>query len=349
VLSDSRRLGGTQSIGFLEEYCCKAVDESTAFITREMLDASIEAYNKVIDPITEKSIELWKSLAYTGDNPLHVMIDVGRVSDSTVLIAIEDMGKYALIRYIKELPKDPLPQQTREVQNLLRHTYFTDLYIDAIGLGKHMAESLEEEFGAKINLIESFQNPVKDRLVSDMYVAIANLRILIPPIESSVEAEKLYNQLHSLRRKYSEKSHQEQYVGDKNTHDDYAFCLAIGAQSLGDSIPRQGIMAIGKDTSSLLSQDKTGKMEIIGITPKKDETKAPNMSDEEYVKKFTSREYDEPAPKERPCTSDKCVELSKKMGKPIMMKLVQNSQAKAHGSEWLCEVCWGQFYHAEDK
>jgi phage FluMu gp28-like protein len=342
VLVQARQLGGTESPGFVEEFCCKAIDESVAFITKAMLDASIDAYRKTADIVTGKSLEYWRSLAYTGKNPFYLALDVGRIADSTVLIAVEDMGQFAVIRYILELGKEPLPEQTRKLISLLHQTYFTKLWVDAIGLGKQMAEALQEEFGqGKVELVEA-QGPEKERLFTDLYATISNLKVLIPPTDTNVYCERLYNQLHSLKREYTEKAHVIRYIGDKGAHDDYSFALALICSALAQPIARAGIGAMGKDDSTFIMQTREGIQTSTSVPVKKEDIGP------DWVKEFTSRQYDELAPDEMPCPTPKCVELSKGQKKPIMMKRVQNSTARSKGSEWLCEICWCNRFLVDD-
>jgi phage FluMu gp28-like protein len=337
----ARQLGGVDSVGFLEEFCCRAVDESVSFISMAMLNACIAAFQATVDPITQKQLVLWNAMAYTGKSIVYIGIDIGRCVDSTVIIAVEMIGDLAVVRFIKEISNKSLPQQTKEIIAMLKATYFTRCWVDPKGLGMQLAETLVEEFGSKVELAE-MQGPAKERMFTDLYSLIGNVRVLLPPKDSCIEAERLYNQLHALKREYTEKTHMPKYVGSEGTHDDYVFALAMALMDVSTPQIPAGISAIGPDQTDYLMQTRTG-MEQGKLTVPED----PNKENKEWVRAFVSRPYDEPLAREKPCTNPECVKKSKGMVKPIMMKLVQNSQAHAKGSEWLCEVCGQQFFHVE--
>ena len=340
VLEQARQLGGTESVGFQEEFMCKPVDESVSFITKEMLDAAIEGFKGAYEGETTEHLKYWNVLAYTGKNPIYIGIDVGRNVDSTVMMVLEDTGQYAVVRYIEEISNQKLPEQTRKVINKLKASYFTVCRIDPIGLGRQMAESLEEEFGSKVELAE-MQGIEKERMFTDLYSTIANLRVLLPPKETSIEAERLYNQLHSLKREYTEKAHQVRYVGSEGTHDDYVFALALAIQCLVQGQTRAGVMAIGQTSTEFMKQTREGiTTEMI------DHPKTEHDEINEKIATIVNRQYDEPKPSKRPCPNPSCVALGKKLNQIIYMDLVQNSTAKTKGQEFLCSTCWGTSIHA---
>jgi len=343
VLDQARQLGGTESVGFMEEFRCIPVDESVSFITKQMLDACIEGFQNAYEGETTDPLKFWNNLAYVGKNPIYVGIDVGRNVDSTVIIVLEDFGQYAAVRYICEISNVKLPEQTRTVIAKLKASYFTICRIDPVGLGRQMAESLIEEFGSKAELAE-MQGIEKERMFTDLYTALANLRVLLPPKELSIECERLYNQLHSLKREYTEKAHVVRYVGSEGTHDDYVFALALAIQCLIQSAVRAGVMVIGARTSEFIGQTREGTKSEVMEHPKTEQETI-----NEKIAMIVNRQYGEPAPKERSCPNPKCIEKGKLTGKIVQMRLVQNSTSHAYSEEWLCEGCWTTTIKAKEE
>ena len=141
-----------------QEYCCIPVDESSAFITYQMLDACEERGILLLTfPQLQTHISnLPLSTFYLG-------IDVARKHDLSVFDVGEKIGDVVWDRVRIELLNKSFSEIRFELYNLLRLPQLKRCCIDATGLGMQLAEEAQRDFGWKVEPI-TFTAQIKEEL-----------------------------------------------------------------------------------------------------------------------------------------------------------------------------------------
>jgi phage FluMu gp28-like protein len=156
---------------WLQEYCCVPADESSAFITYEMIAACEEK-------------ECLKDLNYlrTCANPLYLGVDVGRKKDLTVMDVGEKIGDIMWDRLRIEMQGRTFAEQEFELRRLLSLPKLRRACIDATGIGMQLAERARDEFGWKVEPV-MFTAPMKEELAFPLRAAFEdrNVRIAHDP------------------------------------------------------------------------------------------------------------------------------------------------------------------------
>lgn len=143
---------------WLQEYCCQPADESSAFITYDMIAACA-------DP----ELKLWsfQELArYAAEHPkceLFLGLDVARKHDLCVLDVGEKVGDVLWDRLRLELRGRPFSEIEAELYRLLRLKQLKRACLDQTGLGAQLAERAEERFPWKVEPV-TFTPAVKEEL-----------------------------------------------------------------------------------------------------------------------------------------------------------------------------------------
>jgi phage FluMu gp28-like protein len=159
---------------WLQEYCCVPSDDSTAFITYEMITAC-EADN-VLTTFEALENAKWPQ------PKLYIGVDVGRKKDLTVIDVGERLGDVTYDRLRLELQNKTFAEQEFELYRLLALPWVFRCCIDATGLGMQLAERAKERFGWKVEAV-SFTGPVKEQLAFPLRAAFEDrlLRIARDP------------------------------------------------------------------------------------------------------------------------------------------------------------------------
>jgi len=143
---------------WLQEYCCVPADESTAFITFEMIDGC-----------EDRSLLLWdiqellSASCSAASSMLYLGVDVARKHDLCVLDVGEKIGDVVWDRLRLELANKSFSEIKSELYRLLRLSQVKRCCIDATGLGMQLAEEARRDFGWKLEPI-SFTAPIKEQL-----------------------------------------------------------------------------------------------------------------------------------------------------------------------------------------
>lgn len=144
---------------WLQEYCCIPADESSAFITYEMIQSCEDDTSK-------------KDFAYLQKcaNPIYLGFDVARTTDLSVIDVEEKVGDVFWERQRIELRKKPFAEQEAELYRLLELPNVRRCCIDSTGLGMQLAERAIARFGYKVEAVR-FSGPVKEELAFPLRAA----------------------------------------------------------------------------------------------------------------------------------------------------------------------------------
>ena len=144
---------------WLQEYCCIPADESSAFITYEMI-ATCE------DDAAKKDFAYLEKC--TGQ--LYLGFDVARTTDLSVIDVEEKVGDVFWERMRIEMRGKSFAEQEFELDRLMRLSAVHRVCIDATGLGMQLAENAVRKYGSWAEAIR-FSAPVKEELAFPLRAA----------------------------------------------------------------------------------------------------------------------------------------------------------------------------------
>ena len=144
---------------WLQEYCCIPADESSAFISYEMIAAC------------EDDTAL-KDFAYLQacKNPLYAGFDVARTTHLSVIDIEEKVGDVFWERMRIEFRNKSFAEQKFELKKIILLPQMRRVCIDATGLGMQLAEESVRDFGYKVEAVR-FSGPVKEELAFPLRAA----------------------------------------------------------------------------------------------------------------------------------------------------------------------------------
>jgi phage FluMu gp28-like protein len=152
-----------------QEYCCAPADDSTAFLTYEMISAC---------ETTVSSLNFSEVAALPPSAVLFIGVDVGRKKDLTVIDVGEKIGDVMHDRMRLELQNKTFAEQEFELYRLLALPQLKRACIDSTGLGMQLAERARERFGWKVEAV-TFTGPVKEELAFSLRAAFEDRRLRI--------------------------------------------------------------------------------------------------------------------------------------------------------------------------
>jgi len=165
---------------WLQEYCCVPIDETTAFLTYDLITGC------------EKDNILRSLEQIEGD--LYVGFDVGRKKDLSVIWILEKLGhiKYTVAVIVME--KTPFRLQKEQLFKILEHPKLMRACIDSTGLGMQMAEEAQDFFGKYRVEAVSFTAKVKEEIAYSLKTEFEDKTTYIP------SDRKIREDLHSVKK-----------------------------------------------------------------------------------------------------------------------------------------------------
>ena len=130
---------------WLQEYCCVPADESSAFISYELINGCTEPELRLLTVAG-----LSEFVSRTPQAALYLGVDVARKKDLCVLDIGEKIGDVVWDRLRLELSNRPFAELEEELYRLLRLPQLKRACLDATGLGLQLAERARERFGWKV-------------------------------------------------------------------------------------------------------------------------------------------------------------------------------------------------------
>jgi phage FluMu gp28-like protein len=146
---------------WLQEYCCIPADESSAFITYDMI-ADCE------DDSAPKDLSYLKSLP--SHAALYIGFDVARTTDLSVIDVEEKVGDVFWERQRIEMRKKTFAEQEDILNQLLALPQVKRCCIDSTGLGMQLAERMVQRHGYKVEAVR-FSGQVKEELAFPLRAA----------------------------------------------------------------------------------------------------------------------------------------------------------------------------------
>ncbi len=189
---------------WLQEYCCVPADESTAFISFEMLNSCEEPGLRLLSVdellhILSQSSNPAPAPALTPTPPLtrsssfFLGVDLARKHDLCVFDLGERIGDVVWDRVRIELKDRSFSEIKSELYRLLRLPQVKRCCLDATGLGLQLAEEARADFGWKLEPIV-FTAPVKEALAFGLRTALQERKVRL------VSDDKLRADLRGIKK-----------------------------------------------------------------------------------------------------------------------------------------------------
>lgn len=197
--------GGTTSDSFRELYCCEFIDESTAFLSYELLR----------DCIGEKAKQI-------GD--LYLGVDIGRKKDLTVCYLLNKLGDKKYTELIEVMEKTAYNTQERFIVDLVKTRKVRGGGVDDGGIGSQLAENVKRSC-YQIEPVR-FTNQSKEEMAYGLRSAFESHAIQIP------DDPVLINDLHSIKKTVT-RANNVRFDAERSDegHADRFWALAIANQS----------------------------------------------------------------------------------------------------------------------
>ena len=193
---------------WLQEYCCIAVDEASAFLPYDLI-ATCEL-DDILRPLEDLK------------HDFYVGVDIGRRKDLTVIWVLEKIENIKYTRLVIELAKMPFHKQEEILHEILSHKLFRRDCQDDTGIGMQMAENAQLKFGKFRVEGVTFTNKVKEDLAYRLRTEFENMTVFIP------SRHEIREDLHSVR-KITTASNNIRFDADRsdNGHADRFWALAL--------------------------------------------------------------------------------------------------------------------------
>ncbi|HOV99274.1 MAG TPA: terminase family protein [Bacteroidota bacterium] len=163
---------------WLEEYCCIPVDESTSFLSYDLIFGCERELN----------------ISLPDAKNIYLGFDIGRKKDLSVIYILEELNGILITAEIKVMEKMPFNAQREILFKYLSLPAVHRACIDSTGLGMQLAEEAQQRFGKfRIEPI-MFTPKVKEELAYDLLTRFQDKTIFIPPDND------LREDLHSIRK-----------------------------------------------------------------------------------------------------------------------------------------------------
>lgn len=164
---------------WLQEYCCTAVDETSAFLSYELIAS---CYEDCLRPLENIS----------GD--IYVGMDIGRKKDLTHITVLEKLGTVKYMRKGITLKNTRFRDQKNILYGILKHPKFRRAAIDATGIGAQLAEDAQIDFGkSRVDAVQ-FTAKSKEEMAYNLRTVMEDRNLRIP------DDEALREDLHSVKK-----------------------------------------------------------------------------------------------------------------------------------------------------
>ncbi len=200
---------------WLQEYCCVPCDDSTAFLTYEMITA--------VEEPTLNLMTYQQLVEHCAKNPaarLYLGFDVARKKDLAVIDVGELIGDVTHDRMRIEMRATSYDEMEFELYRLLQIPQVKRGCIDETGLGGQLAERAEKQFGWKVEGV-TFTAGTKEDLAFPLRADFEDKRLRI------VRDDKLRNDLRGIKKEVG-LSGNIRFVGEsEDSHCDRFWAMAL--------------------------------------------------------------------------------------------------------------------------
>lgn len=167
-----------------QEFMCKFVDEATALLTYNLIQAAE-------DTMATQELADWAGLA--SDSELYLGMDIGRKRDLTVFWILEKVGDVFWTRAAIVMHKASFTAQRERLYFLMDMLRIRRACIDSTGLGMQLAEEANTKYGSRVEPV-TFTGPVKEDLAVTLLRTFQD-RLIRVPMDTEIRED-----LHSVQK-----------------------------------------------------------------------------------------------------------------------------------------------------
>jgi phage FluMu gp28-like protein len=214
-----------------QEYCCLPADESSAFISYEMLTACEDPTLRLMDlgQFSEYAIRNTQYGFYLG-------LDVARKTNLCVFYVGEKIGDVMVDRLRLDLQNTPFAEIRSTLYRILHLPAVRRACLDSSGMGAQLAEEAKSQFGWKVDPVQ-FTAPLKEELAFALRADFEDRKLRI------VHDEKLRADLRGIKKQVTAAGN-IRFDGDcEDSHCDRFWALAL-RQHAARSLPSAGALVL---------------------------------------------------------------------------------------------------------
>lgn len=216
-----------------QEYCCKPIDESTAFLTFAIIDSCLE--HGILRSLEQISA------------PIFLGMDIGRKRNISVIWCNEIIGTQHVTRIVIPMEKTKYRVQYNTLKTFLNSPMCRRASIDEGGIGAQIAEDAVTDYGSYRVEPVNFNNTNKSRMAEAVKTAMEDRNFLIPSdgkvpdltlVGEATIKDVIRDDFHSLRQVVSPAGNTrfdpDENESLPNSHADFfwAAALAVNAGSV---------------------------------------------------------------------------------------------------------------------
>jgi Mu-like prophage FluMu protein gp28 len=227
---------------WLQEYCCTPADETTAFISYDLLTScedphlkllSFEELKRFLSGESSSVSHFNDSTVQRFDASLFLGVDVARKNDLCVIDVGEKIGDVLWDRCRIELQDKTFSEIEFELHRILNLSQVKRACIDATGLGMQLAEQARERYGWKVEPV-NFTSQMKEELAFGLRRDFEDRKLRI------ARDDKLRSDLRGLRKEVTS-SGNIRFAGES----DDSHCDRTWAKALRQHAARYRVIAGG--------------------------------------------------------------------------------------------------------
>jgi phage FluMu gp28-like protein len=208
-----------------QEYCCKPIDESTAFLTYTII-------NGCSDPGILRTIDQLQHRFVLG-------MDIGRRRNLSVIWVAERLESRLITRIVNPMANTPFRSQYKTLSTYLSHPLFDHACIDKGGMGEQLAEDAQADFGSYRVEPVLFTNAIKSRIAETLKTSMEDRDFIIP--SDGDNALVIREDFHSMKQvvtpagntRFDPSENEE----NPNSHADYFWAAALCRAAAGTASP----------------------------------------------------------------------------------------------------------------
>ncbi len=233
-----------------QEYCCNPIDESTAFLT----------YN-LIESCSESGI-----LQALGDikTPFVLGMDIGRKRNLSVIWVNELAEHRHITRIVHPMEQTAFRIQYATLQTYLKHPLCNRAAIDNGGMGAQIAEDAQIDFGTYRVESVTFNNAGKSRMAEQVKTSMEDRDFLIPG--DGPLADVIREDFHSMRQVVSAAGNirfdPTENEENPNSHADFFWAAAL-AVNAGSVVAPETVGSIRTPKEQPGRRDRSAKLDRI--------------------------------------------------------------------------------------
>jgi phage FluMu gp28-like protein len=218
-IDKAKRLARSEDV-WLQEYCCKFLDEAYAWLPWALIERACRAG------------ETFGASHQLTDAPVGTLVggyDVGRERHPAVLWINEHRGERIITRHVQALHKAGFDEQEAVISKWMPQ--LSKFSIDATGIGAGLSERLEKRYRSRVNQVK-FTGDMPVKLATELRRLFELNRIAL------ADSSEIRLELHSVRRTFTKLGNVQFSAPDTiDGHADRFWALALAIHAADAGLP----------------------------------------------------------------------------------------------------------------